>query len=317
VRESLELRVAEEFAHLLFDKSEGLRLSDSVRKVTLSTSDPRYRRVGDLQRRLNRQRDESFFFGWSIRRSYTRAELERAEWFSVEWTSTFEPEGEACGTVYDDTIACQHTYCPETTTVMASVGEVTFGPYTCGVGARQLTPLTLDGRRIPRGKDFARTIADEFIVSERARDVLVGVGATGVAFELVRYSNTRSKLDSSYQMVVQSQPVEIVAPTVAGIDPFDQDDIGRYRCPHGHTIGLNLLSELSIERPSEPSDVIRTRQCVGARVGVLRPRAIFVVSQKVRLTVIASGLKGWRFEVAHTSDVPRAGAPSDQWMPST
>jgi hypothetical protein len=56
-------------------------------------------------------------------------------------------------------------------------------------------------------------------------------------------------------MVSLSTPAEIVAPTVAGAGPFDTDDIGAYRCPHGHSIGLKVLSELSIDRPSDESDV--------------------------------------------------------------
>ena len=262
MRETIELRVAEEFAPLLFEDTEGVRLSDSVRKVKLSTGDPRYQRVGELQRRLTVERDRSFFFGWKITRRYTVAEFRRAELFSVEWTSTFEPEGEDCGTAYDDTVACHHTYVPETTTLIAGAGKVTIGPYTCGVGARQLTPLILDGRRVPKGKDFARTIASEEIVSERAKGILGGIA--GVTFEPVRYRGLRPKLEQWYQMVALSKPVEIIAPTVAGDGPFDLDGLGTYRCPHGHSTGLNLLSELSIERPSGGrSDVFRTRQCVG------------------------------------------------------
>lgn len=217
----------------------------------------------------------------------------------MEWTSTFEPEGEECGTVYDDTVACQHTYVAGTTTLIPGAGKVTIGPYTCGVGARQLTPLILDGRRIPKGKDFAQTIASEEIVSDRAKSVFEGLGITGVAFEPVRYRGLRPKLDQWYRMIARSTPAEIVAPTVAGVGPFDLDDIGTYRCPYGHSIGLNLLTELSIERPLDGSDVIRTLQCVGARVGVLRPRETLVVSQKVRKAVMEFGLKGWRFEVVH------------------
>ncbi len=309
MRETIELRVAEEFAHLLFGETEGLRLSDIVRKVTLSISDPRCQRVGELQRRLSLERNKAFFFFSIIRRCYTMAELRRTELFSVEWTSTFEPAGEECGTVYDDAVACHHTYFPETTTLMSGAGNVTIGPYTCGVGARQLTPLILDGRRIPRGKDFARTIASEEIVSERAKGVLEGVGITGVAFEPVRYRGLRPKLDQWYRMVARSEPAEIVAPTVAGAGPFDLDDSDTYRCPHGHSIGVSLVSELSIERPSVGSDVIRTRQCVGARVGLLRPREILIVSQKVRKAVIESGLKGWRFEVVHPLDPRHTGDP--------
>ena len=302
MRETIELRVYEEFAHLLFGETEGVRLSDLVRKVTLSTSDPRYQQVGTLQQRLHLERRESFFAGWHITRRYTVAELERAEWFSVAWTSTFEPEGEACGTVYDDTVACQHTYVPATTTMIPGAGSVTMGPYTCGVGARRLTPLILRGRRVPKGKDFARTIADEEIVSERAKAVLQSAGVSGVAFEPVLYRGRRPMFDQWYEIVAQPERAEIVAPTVAGVGPFDLDEGGLYRCPHGHSIGLNLISELSIERPAGGRDVIRTRQCVGTRVGVLRPRPILIVSQKVRQAVAGSGLKGWRFEVAHAVD---------------
>ena len=151
--------------------------------------------------------------------------------------------------VYDDTVACQHTYVAATTTLVAGAGNVTFGPYTCGVGATQLTPLILDGRRIPKGKDFARTIASEEIVSERAKSVFEGLGVTGVAFEPVSYRGLRPKLEQWYQMIVRSTPADVVAPTVAGVEPFDLDDIGTYRCPYAHSIGFNLLSELSIERP--------------------------------------------------------------------
>ena len=193
MREIIELRVAEEFAHLLFGDTEGLRLSNIVRKVTLSTSDPRYQQVGELQRRLSLERNESFFFGWIIRRRYTMAELRRAEFFSVEWTSTFEPPGEDCGTVYDDTVACQHTYVAGTTTLIPGAGNVTIGPYTCGMGTRQLTPLILDGRRIPQGKDFARMIASEEIVSERVKSVFEGLGITGVAFEPVQLSRSSAE----------------------------------------------------------------------------------------------------------------------------
>src|ERR1044072_4941273 len=116
MRETIELRVDEEFAYLLFGDAEGIRLNSSVRKITLSTSDPRYQRVGELQRRLRAERGKPFFYGWSIARRYTAAELRSADLFSAEWTSTFEPEGETCGTAYDETYACPHKYAPETTT---------------------------------------------------------------------------------------------------------------------------------------------------------------------------------------------------------
>jgi hypothetical protein len=79
MRETIELRVNEQFAHLLFRDHEGVRLSDMVRKVTLSTSDPRYRMVGELQRRLRGERGKAFFYGWDLTRRYTATEIRRAE----------------------------------------------------------------------------------------------------------------------------------------------------------------------------------------------------------------------------------------------
>ncbi len=68
MRETVEFRVVEEFASLLFGPDEGERLGDSVRKVVLPTDDPRYQQVGHLREQIDRELDKSFFLGWNIRR---------------------------------------------------------------------------------------------------------------------------------------------------------------------------------------------------------------------------------------------------------
>jgi hypothetical protein len=299
MRETVEFRVNEEFASLLFEETEGVRLGEITRAVTLSTADPRYPRVGELQARLRLEHNRPFFFGWSMTRRYTAAELRAADYFSVRFTRTFEPTGEECGTVYDETQACRHAFSVAREAVISG-NAITLPAYTCGVGARQVTPLTLNGRRVPRGKDFARTIANEEIASERAKEILERAGVTGATFEPVRFQRSRPGADKWYQLMSVSPPAEIVVPTIAGIEPFDHDSDSVYRCPYGHVIGLNLLSEVSIARLSgTPMDLIRTHQCVGARVGLLRPRSILLVSQRVRQAVLKAGLKGWQFEVVH------------------
>ena len=54
--------------------------------------------------------------------------------------------------------------------------------------------------------------------------------------------------------------LEIVPPTGAGVDPFDEDPEGRYRCPCGHVLGLNRLSELwiSVGRSEVPQYRLHT-----------------------------------------------------------
>lgn len=104
-----------------------------------------------------------------------------------------------------------------------------------------------------------------------------------------------------YQLCVTST-VDIVAPTKAGINPFDDDPASTTRCPLGHLIGLNLLSELWISKDSwDKSDIARTRQMVGVRRGLLNPESLLVISPRLQQTLNDCGIKGWKIEVAHLS----------------
>ena len=58
MRESAEFRFDEEFAHMLFAEDEGKKLG-SVRRVELEINDPRYMRVGELQKHLRQSKDIS------------------------------------------------------------------------------------------------------------------------------------------------------------------------------------------------------------------------------------------------------------------
>lgn len=107
MKELLELRVDREFAWMLFDETEGSLLGTSVQKVLLAIDDPRIRRVGELQRQITSSTDRAFFYGWRLVRRYSSSELDRAALLSVTWKRTFEPAGEECGTVYDESTACR------------------------------------------------------------------------------------------------------------------------------------------------------------------------------------------------------------------
>lgn len=164
MREFWEFRVSEEHAHLLFADDEGKRLGTSVRKIIIAVDDPRFPEVRRLQAEF-RTRGETFFTGYSQEYRYTKEEIEKAELFDVWITAAFEPTGEECGTVYDESETCEE----------------------CGAGRRQVSDLVLDLRKVPKSKQFARTIADECIVSQRLAELMVDAKLTGFDLAPVRH----------------------------------------------------------------------------------------------------------------------------------
>ena len=145
MEEICEFRIWEKYAARLFAPNEGKRLGSLTRKVEMRVNDARFKAVGDLNASIQRHENDLFFTYWNIRRHYRKEELEKAELFLLWNIATFEPAGEECGTQYAESVACPK----------------------CKAGARQATPLFLDWRRIPKGKDIARTIAGEIVVSRR------------------------------------------------------------------------------------------------------------------------------------------------------
>lgn len=170
MREFVEFRVPEEFASLLFAESEGTRLGDSVRKVALATDDSRFDEVGRLQQEFRARGADRFFYGWEFDRRYSAQELAEAECFHLTIPRAFEPAGEECGTEYDESSAC-----PE-----------------CGIGAVQRSPLSLDLRKVPTSRDITRTIADEWIVSQRLAEHIASRNITGLELRMVRHAASRN-----------------------------------------------------------------------------------------------------------------------------
>lgn len=343
MREIYEFRVNEKYAYRLFDRDEGIHLSDAVRKIRISRDDHRFRDIGRLQSAVMNSERDSFYFGWNIIRTYSTGELERAKLFYVNSARTFEPAGEECGTKYDDTVACS----------------------ICGAGRMQVSDLVLDLRKIPKSSDIARTIANEWVVSQRFAELLVEEQISGVEIhpvhhkaryendpfdlslvpsgqELLRvaeadgfpyptwqfwvwlnrpeqaqlveratteYANMR-KHDAQrkgkappiwYQLKVISNPVTILSPpTQFGIDPFNEDLEGAYRCPLGHVLGLNILSELWIKHETwDRSDVVMTREMIGVRGGLLVPEPLVLISARLHKLMKERHITGYQVEIVH------------------
>lgn len=278
MRETIEFRIDEELAQRFLDPNLGTRLSDTLRRVVLPTTDARVQQIGELQR-AHRKSGGFFFIYWDIRRKYSEKELQAAEVLHLNVRAVFEPTGEECGTTYDEATACKR----------------------CGAGADQTSELILDTRRIPKGKDIARTIGGEIVVSRRFADAFRQHGLQGAEFEPVLHRGRRGLEPSEWsQLVVTSSLVKLSPRTVTGNTPFDLDDQNEYRCSRGHTAGLTWLSELFVLRSSyDGGDLLRTEKMFGLRRGYLRPQPRLLISQRLRRVLVDMKAKGFELEVAH------------------
>jgi hypothetical protein len=288
MQEIYQFRVFEKYASLLFGPNEGKKLGWTklfgdkfviARKIVLSADDPKFERIGELNNALKKKHNDYYFAGWDIHRRYTAGDVSKAKLFLLCRIATFEPAGEECGTQYDESVACP----------------------SCKSGARQVSPLFLDWKRIPKSKDIARTIAGEIVVSKRMVEIFERHSITGAKFGPVCHRPVSSAKSADwFQLLITSCDAEVAAPTKLGINPFDEDMTGQYRCPLGDLIGLARLSEVSIVRSSYNGfDIVASRQYVGTRGGLIRPERFLLASPKLQQVIKEEKIKGCEVEVAH------------------
>lgn len=274
MREKIEFRVSEREARQHLPDSAGTVLGGSVRKIILPLHAPLVLEIG----RIDSERKalgRAFFTYWNISRKYEKAEMEAAELLFISFRGAFEPSGEECGTKYDQSLACAK----------------------CGAGAVQVGKLILNLGKAPRTKDLADTIAHEPVLSERFRKATQGARFKGLELRPVQDSRRRATGSPWYQPVCTGSPVETVPPTTFGEDPFATGTADRYRCPQGHVAGLNLVSEVTVARDSwDGSDMVASRQLVGTRKGLLRPRPLLFVSKRLWEAMRRAELKGFDVE---------------------
>lgn len=278
MRETIEFRIDEALARKFLDPGLGVPLGDTLRRVVLPLADAQVQRIGEIQRE-HRARGEFFFIYSEIHRAYSERELRAAALLELIPRARFEPSGSMCGTTYDESAVCKH----------------------CGAGGHQLSELRLDTRRIPKGKDISQTIAGEVIISSRLASALSAHGIQGADYRPVMHRGRKGPEPSEWrQLIVTSKALEVSPQTRAGINLFDLDAPGTYRCPEGHLAGLNQLSELYLSRQSvEPGDWFRTDKLFGVRRGELRPEPRVLISQKLRQVLVDLKAKGFALEVAH------------------
>lgn len=303
MKEYVEFRVNQEYAHLLFREDEGVNLGSFVKKVNIVPTDPKFVEIGRLQEEM--QKKQTYFFSsYEYKRVYTEAEIENAAWFRIKKTRHFEPAGEECGTIYDESTACP----------------------ICGAGARQSNPLRLKRSTIPHA-DMAETIAhgDETIVSERFVEMAKEHNLSGMAFEPV-YGSGKHMPKLNYYQIRPCNYLEFSDKTIFGQTPFNlsgmfpgvkREHLQRdgtiitevfppeiYKCPNGDNVGLGIMSEPYIKYSPilEGLDFFASRQTIGGRGGLIRQSHLLFCSNRMMRLIKENGLKGFRFEIAHIVD---------------
>ncbi len=276
MKETVELRIYKKYASLLLNPGEGKDLGLYV-SIDIPTNDPRFEKAKKLTKEVREKYNDFFFMYSEIKRKYSKKEIDTAELLHMRIKGTFEPAGEECGTLFDETSVCE----------------------ICGANRRQISPLTLKKGTIPK-KDIAKTIAGEVIVSEKFAAAYTQRGLKGAKLEPVVFT----KGESTYYQLVAENEIELTQNTVAGINPFDLSTSNEgeiYKCPKGHTIGLNLISEPyvfdTLNRQS--NDILASKQMIGVDRGLLKPEHIYFCSQDFKKMIDEEKLKGIEFGLVH------------------
>jgi len=280
MRETIELRLGNDTAQRILADDVGVRTGPNgfIRRLELSPADPLMAQLSAEEAEARAQ-GRTIFTYWNIRRTYTPAELARAELIQLLLSIMFEPAGEECGTLYDYSGACR----------------------ACGAGRVQISELILDINTIPKRADVAFTIArDELVFSERLANLVKEEGLSGVTLRPVRHDGRKPPDSAWFQPVFTSSPVVAVGPTKYGDGPTGPFE--KSACPPGHVMGNGVVSELYIERRSwDGSDFVRTRDLVGVRRGLAAPYPLLLVSQRCWRLLNERKLKGFAPEVVHLS----------------
>lgn len=215
-------------------------------------------------------------------------ELLRAELLHLWIAATFEPAGEECGTVYDESRVCLR----------------------CRAGRIRKGPLILNLNRVPKGAGFAKTIAfDEWVVSGETVAYMRNAGIRGAELLPAKHAGRLPKITRKYFELKINSVVELSGKTQYGIDPINTDKAGKFRCPLSgvknlrHSQGLNQLSELFVKRSTwDGSDIVRSAQYVGDRGGLLAPHPLILISRRLYQLLKSQGVRGYDIEVAHLVD---------------
>jgi hypothetical protein len=294
MKELIEFRIFKDYYHLL--PPNNAKLNGIVHVLNVPKGDVLIQQIEKVYKEL-RKNDMAFFSSWQVKRYYTKNELVDAKLFHLSIKVAFEPTGEECGTLYDETAACE----------------------ICGANRKQVGLLKLKKGTIPK-KDITRTIAGEVVVSEKFARVIKQKGGKGILLKPILFEKGVSNY---YQLTTSSPELELAKKTVVGQHPFDlsNNDVeaiefivsGGYKvkfdklilkCPKEHLIGSKLISEPYVLNTPliNNYDFFVTKQKLGAKQGLLCPEPLYLCSKEFRKIVLEEKLSGFDFEIAHIEE---------------
>lgn len=277
MKEIYEFRVREKYAKEFLPADLGECKMNLVRIVFAEKDTELFQQIQCLTKFVQERDNRFLFFGWGIQRIYSKSEISKAELLLLKIKRTFEPSGEECGTEFDKTHVCEY----------------------CGTGVRQISDLQLAYNSIPKSVDISRTISSEVIISEQMKDILEKNSIKGYEIKPISSLSKKTLLIRYHQLFVKAK-VKINQNTITGNDTFDYDIGNTYRCRNGHTAGLDILSELAVDRNSwDGSDIVATEQLFGVNRSLLRTYPLIAISQKLYRALSASQIKGFSVEVVH------------------
>lgn len=220
----------------------------------------------------NIPKDRMLFWGWRNRYVYSKRELEKASLFLMSLSNHINLYSEEIDKIYN----YQHA-CP-----------------LCGAGRTQEKNLAIN-TNVHERYDICQLLSGEIIVSEK---IIEGFCNHGIKIEGNLPITSSGK---RYYQLKALKEAHISKQTVFGINPFDlreSDGNEVYQCPNEDTLGLNLISELIIEKGDFVNDIFLTKQFLGVRRGLLTPQPLWLCTSKVRQYFIENHIKGLEFEIA-------------------
>ncbi len=329
----------EKSAHHLFPSPEGSFIGDLC-YVKIDSTDPRLQILTELDDESRAQNGFGIVVGWRIKRSNSRSEIESADLFEFLPTKFFEPTGEECGTDYDVSNICPicgagriqrsslrlnlrklpkrggfAMSIANELVVSHSVAELLVKHSVTGidlrpVGHRSEPDAVPDLESASAGRELVAK-ANDIGLSKNTGEFQVWIHGEEQKPLLDKFrmqtgsgsdTTQRSQLPVWYQIIPKSRPVSLVPPTRFGNDPFDADLLGEFRCPRGHTSGLQVLSELWVDRSSwDGADFCVTRELISYHPpdSLLYPVPLILISPRLRAVLKESMIKGFNTEVAH------------------
>ncbi len=335
----IEFRIPESSAQQHFPSNVGVRLGDSVRKVMLPAEDPLIAEIGKIDRQYRVKGRAFFTYWSISRNyapvelhDVDLFHIRPKKVFEPagEECGTQYDESMACpecgagaaqisdlrldlrkaprAVDFAETIAGEQIVSQRMAECLIDAGLQGFSLRRVRHKARyEDDPIDL--HKVPTGREILRKaeVAGSphptwsfWVWLNRAenRDMLDKAVAEYVVQKRQQSRRHRQVLPVWYQLMVTSSPVELSPPTRVGEDPFDENSYGK--CPRGDVAGLNLLSEVTVKKESlADADIMATRQMVGVRRGLLRPRPLLLLSPNAWRTVKEAGMRGLVIEVAH------------------